>query len=390
MNLRTRCLTSMFTIGLAGCGGGSGPSSSATQTVLDNYATNLFAAYSDTVTDEVAFKATVETFLAAPTEANLAVARTAWLASRAHYMLVEGARFYDGPIDLDPPNHEAAVNSWPLDEAYLDYTTTDGVIDDTSGIINNPSELPTIDVAGMDALNGKLSDSNISDGYHAIEFLLWGQALAAVGPGTRPATDYQPGGPRPNVDRRSQYLRTAVDGVIQHLTAVRDAWAPGATYRTTFTSGGKASLGLILTGLGKMSKGELAGQRLDAPYQSKSRRDQHDCFSSETLTDYTRDAQGILDMYQGHYGTNTTGPGISTLVAAADSAANDKLVATLQRSIDLMKAIPAPFEASIVGADDAVGRTSIKAVVTSLRAQGDQLATAASSLGLSIVIPDAN
>lgn len=390
MSLRSRTLTSIVvTLGLAACGGASGPSAAQTQLVLDSYAENLHSAYSDAVADEQAFAATVETFLAAPTESNLAVARTSWLASRAHYMLVEGARFYGGPID-GSPDHEAALNSWPLDEAYLDYTTNSaGEVDDTSGIVNNPSELPTIDVAGMDALNAKVTDSNISDGYHAIEFLLWGQALAPVGPGTRPAADYQVGGPRPNVARRSAYLRTATEGVIQHLTAVRDAWAPGAPYRTTFTSGGKASLGLVFTGLGKLSKGELAGQRLAAPYQSKSRRDQHDCFSSETLTDYTRDAQGILDLYQGRYGAHA-GVGIGTLVAVADRAIDEKLTSQLQGSVDLMAKIPAPFELSIVGDDTSPGRVAIRAVVTSLRAQGDQLAAAAAALGISIIVPESN
>ena len=387
MRLHDLCVTTLCIFGLVGCGD---TSASRTQAVLENYATNLFSAYSDSVTDAQALQTSIEAFLAAPTEASLADARTAWLASRAHYMLVEGARFYDGPIDRHPPDHEAALNSWPLDEAYVDYTTMGTTIDDTQGIINNPSALATITAAGLDALNAQGGDHNISDGYHAVEFLLWGQALVAVGPGTRPATDYVPGGPRPNVDRRAAYLRAAVSGIIEHLTAVRDDWAPGATYRLSFTSGGKASLGLVLTGLGKMSKGELAGQRIDAPYQSKSRRDQHDCFSSQTLVDFTRDAQGLLDLYQGRYGDNTTGPGIDTLVVAADPAADSKLASQMKSSVMLMQAVPAPFEASIVGVDNGVGRTSIKSVVTSLRAQGDEIASAASKLGLSIVVPAEN
>ena len=171
---------------------------------------------------------------------------------------------------------------------------------------------------------------------------------------------------------------------------MRDGWAPGATYRIGFTAGGKASLGLVLTGLGKMSKGELAGQRIDAPYQTKSRRDQHDCFSSLTLTDYIRDAQGLLDLYQGRYGDNTTGPGIDTLVAAEAPGVDSKLASLMQGSLSLMTTIPAPFEASIVGADNSVGRTAIKAVVASLHEQADQISTAAATLGLSLVVPAEN
>ena len=272
--------------------------------VLENYATNLFAAYGDSVTDEAAFASATEGFLAAPTETSLATLRTAWIASRAHYMLTEGARFYDGPIDIDPPNHEAAVNSWPLDEAYIDYTTGSA----TAGFVNNPASMPTINITALDAANAVGSDTNISNGYHAIEFLLWGQATAEVGPGTRPATDYVTG-VGANVDRRSAYLRTAIAGISQHLTTVRDAWAPGAAYRTSFTARKYESIALAFTGLGKMSKGELASQRINAGYASKERRDQHDCFSSETLVDYDRDARGIQAIYLGNYGANTTGAG---------------------------------------------------------------------------------
>lgn len=373
-------------LGAAGCGKSDTPD---VQPVLENYATNLHAMYAAAVTDEMDFSTKVEAFLAAPSDATLKTARDGWIASRANYMLTEGARFVDGPIDVDPPGHEAALNSWPLDEAYIDYTTSAMLIDDTSGIINNPAKLPTITIEGMDALNAQGGDENISNGYHAIEFLLWGQALSEVGPGTRPATDYIAGGPRPNVERRKAYLRTAITSVLSHLSAVRDAWAPGATYRTAFLAGGKDSVAKVLTGLGKMSKGELAGQRISAPYASKSRRDQHDCFSSLTLTDYVRDVKGILALYTGDYGANN-GAGFDTLVAAADAEVNTKLLALLNTSIAAMSAIAPPFEAAIVGDDSNAGRTAIRAVVTSLRSQGNQLAGAAAALGLTIVVPEEN
>ena len=213
-------------------------STDAAKPVLEAYSANLYQMYSDALDDENTFATTLSAFLAAPSNATLTAARDGWLASRAHYMLSEGARFYGGPIDADSGNPEAEINSWPLDEAYVDYTTdATGAIDDTAGLVNNPSMLPTISVAAIDTLNAQGGDDNISDGYHAIEFLLWGQALEAVGPGQRPYTDYMTGGPRPNVDRRSMYVSVATAGVIQHLTDIKNAWAPGSTYRTQFESG---------------------------------------------------------------------------------------------------------------------------------------------------------
>ena len=392
--MRNACLIGL--VFLLACSGGktSGanqPTDEQVNAVLETYAENLFQAYSDSVTDEQAFRSKVEAFLAAPTEATLATARTAWVASREHYMLVEGARFYDGAIDVDPPNHEGALNSWPLDEAYIDYTTNKATkaVDETAGLVNRTDLLPTITVDAIDAFNARGGDENISNGYHAQEFLLWGQALEDVGPGKRPATDYVVGGPRKNADRRASYLRVATTGVIQRLTLVRDAWAPNAAGRTKFTSGGKPSLALALTGLGKMSKGELASQRLNAAYASKGRRDQHDCFSSETLLDYERDARGLLMMYQGKYGSRS-GQGIDSLVRAANPDVDARLTKQLQASIEAIVAIPKPFEASIVGDDKAPGRTAVRAAVVSLRAQGDLFAEAASALGLTIQVPDEN
>lgn len=359
--------------------------------VLENYAANLYAAYDDAVKDEASFASATEGFLATPTEASLATLRTAWLASREHYMLTESARFYDGPIDIDPPNHEAAVNSWPLDEAYIDYTTnkTTGAIDDSVGFINNASLMATITAENLDAVNAQGGDENISNGWHALEFLLWGQALKDVGPGTRPATDFVVGGPRPNVERRQAYLRAVVAGISTHLTAVRDQWATGAAYRTGFTTAGYASVAKALTGLGKFSKGELASQRINAAYQSKDRRDQHDCFSSETLVDYDRDARGIQAMYLGNYGAND-GPGFDTLVAKVNPELDTKIKAALKTSVDAIVAIPKPFESAIVGDDSAAGRQAVRAAINALRAQGDLFAEAATALGLTITVPDEN
>ena len=359
--------------------------------VLEAYATNLYAAYGAAVTDEATFSTAADAFVAAPTAAGLTALQTAWLASRANYMLTEGARFYDGPIDVAPVNHEALVNSWPLDEAYIDYTTdkTTLAVDDTVGFVNSPSLMANITVAAIDAAHAEGGDDHISDGWHALEFLLWGQALDTVGPGKRAHTDYILGGVRPNADRRGTYLKATVSGISTHLIAVHDAWAPAAKYRTSFTAGGYTSIGKIFSGLGRFSKGELASQRINAAYESKDRRDQHDCFSSETLTDYDRDARGVLAIYTGTLGGGS-GLGVSSLVAKVNPTLDTQIKAAIQASIDAVNAIPKPFEASIAGDDSSAGRTAIRNAVVKLRAQGDLFAEAATALGLTVAVPDSN
>ena len=356
--------------------------------VVANYSANLFSAYSDSVLDEQVFQADVSAFLADPSEATLATTRASWLASRAHYMLTEGARFYDGPIDVDPPNHEGLLNAWPLDEAFIDYASKDGVVNEDVGIINMPDVLPEITAEGLEALNGTDDEpENVSAGYHAVEFLLWGQALKDSGPGERPASDYVIGGPSKNPKRRADYLKVAVEGIISHLSEVRDAWKPNATYRVNFEKNTEESLTHMLTGLAKFSKGELGSERIGAAYESKKRHDQHDCFSSETLVDYERDARGILAMYTGKYGDND-GPGLDDLVKAADPALDADLKKKLQASIDAIVDIPEPFEDAIAGDDDSDGRKAIQAALNALSAQGDAFGEAAAAIGLTITIDD--
>lgn len=379
---------------LGGCSSddseGAGVSRAA---VVANYAANLYAAYADSVNDEEAFQADVIAFLADPTDATLSTVRTSWLASREHYMLTEGARFYDGPIDVDPPNHEALINSWPLDEAFIDYASKDGVVNEDVGLVNMPEQLPEITAEGLARLNGSRDEpENVSVGYHAVEFLLWGQALEDVGPGQRPATDYVIGGPSKNPERRADYLKVAVEGIISDLTAVRDAWAPTAPYRVNFEKDANLneSLRHVFTGLAKFSKGELGSQRIGAAYESKHRHDQHDCFSSETLVDYERDALGVQAMYLGKYGDHD-GPGLDDLVRAADPALDADLKKKLQASVDAIRAIKAVtehFEDAIAGDDDSPGRKAIQAALSALSAQGDAFGAAAAAIGLTIQVDD--
>jgi len=358
--------------------------------VVANYAANLYEGYSDSVVDAEAFKVDVSAFLVEPTEATLTTARDSWLKSREHYMLTEGARFYDGPIDRTPENYEALLNSWPLDEAFIDYASKDGVVEEDVGIVNMPKEMPVITFDALVAKNGELDEpENVSVGYHAVEFLLWGQALNDVGPGERPATDYVIGGPSKNPDRRQDYLSVAVDGIISNLSSVRAAWEPTATYRVDFEKNANLdeSLTRIFTGLAKFSKGELGSQRLGAAYESKHRHDQHDCFSSETLVDYERDARGIEAMYLGKYGDHD-GPGLDDLVKAADPALDADLKKKLQASINAIMDIPKPFEDAIAGDDDSPGRKAIQAALTALNEQGDTLGAAAAAIGISITVDD--
>ena len=142
--------------------------------------------YSRSLTSAEALDQAIDRFLNDPSAARFDAAKRAWLLARDDYGPTEVYRFYDGPIDNEEDGVEVLVNAWPLDEAYIDYV----VGSPNAGIINNPADFPSIDADLIVSLNEEGGEENVSTGWHAIEFLLWGQDTSEDGPGVRPLEDY--------------------------------------------------------------------------------------------------------------------------------------------------------------------------------------------------------
>jgi putative iron-regulated protein len=204
-------------LALSACGNDS--SADLETEVVANYADVVHETYSMSLASATEMGAAIDALAADPTDANLAAAKDAWLAARDDYGLTEAFRFYGGPIDAVDTGPEGLINAWPLDEAYIDY------VEDApeSGVVNLPDEYPTIDADLLVSLNEAGGETNISTGWHAIEFLLWGQDLSTDGAGARPVTDFTTS---PNADRRVAYLTVASDLLVGHLQSLVDAWAP--------------------------------------------------------------------------------------------------------------------------------------------------------------------
>jgi putative iron-regulated protein len=353
--------------------------------VVQHYAEMLYAEYADSVEGAEKLQAAIETFLASPSATRFALAKSAWRAARPAYLQTEGARFYGGPIDDDNTGREEFINSWPLDESFIDYVQ--GQPD--AGIINRPDLYPTIDANLLRGLNESESETSISTGWHAIEFLLWGQDFNANGPGMRPYTDYVvgAGGTAANQARRGDYLRTLAAMLVDDLSYVRDAWTPGAdNYRALFaTLTGKEALSRILTGLGTMSGGELTGERLAVAFDTKDQEDEHSCFSDNTHNDLRFDEIGIQNFFFGRYG-DLSGPSLYLLIEAV----NPDLAAATRDAIwsarNAIYEIPPPFDQAILGSDDTPGRRAIAAAIQALNVQTDQIAACAEALGVPISV----
>ena len=201
---------------LASCGGDDGPDLGA---AVETYADGVHASYAASLASAQAMNAAIDAFVADPNDDTLATAKQAWLDARDDYGLTEAFRFYGGPIDNEDDGPEGLLNAWPMDEAYVDYVEGDP----NSGIINDPATYPTIDADTLIALNESGGETNISTGWHAIEFLLWGQDLSEDGPGARPVSDYVDA---PNADRRAEYLTVTSDLVVSNLESLADGVGP--------------------------------------------------------------------------------------------------------------------------------------------------------------------
>ena len=330
---------------LVGCSSDT-PSSPATTTgfpttqaraAVATYKELAHRVYRDTAERALLLQAAVDALVKAPGEATHQAAKDAWRAARVPYNQNDAFRFYEGPIDHEPGGPEASINSWPVDENFLDYTRDDA----SAGMINHPEAFPVFSPAFIDAQNGVQGETEITSGYHAIEFLLWGQddLTPGTGSGKRPFTDYLEGanGTAKNQGRRGQYVQAAAALLASQLTTVSQAWEPGVddNYASTFGvkpdensatgDGLKDAVGNMIRGLGSLAKAELSGERMTVAIKSRDQEDEHSCFSDNTWNDLYGSALGIQNVWLGQYQGETLGPGLAEVFRAVDPALADQV-----------------------------------------------------------------
>lgn len=370
-----------LSLSLAAAAQSAGPSAPPTPAaVAAHYGALVHAAYEDTLAAAKEMQAAIDAFLAAPSADTLAAARKSWLAARESYGQTEAFRFYGGPID-DDKGPEGRINAWPLDESYVDAVRGKP----GSGLINDPKF--RITKADLGRANERGGEENVSTGWHAIEFLLWGQDFSETGPGERSFEDFVDG-KAPNADRRRLYLKTVTGLLVDDLGFLVKSWAPGqrGNYRAKFDKGGRESIRRIIVGLGSLSRGELAGERMEVALSSQDQEDEHSCFSDNTHRDIVTNVLGIQNVWLGRYqrrdGSLLQGPGLRDLVQEKDAALAERTTAQLAESLAGAEAIQAPFDREIVGGKDAPGRQRVQKTVRSLVAQSNLLVEAARAVGI--------
>lgn len=306
--------------------------------VLDNYANIAAAKYEDSLITAQRLQSAVDALTADPSAEALQATKNAWLAARVPYQQTEVYRFGNAIVD----DWEGKVNAWPLDEGLIDYVDTSygGPSDENEFAALNVVSSPMFTLSGAEIDASSITpallaetlheadgiESNVATGYHAIEFLLWGQDLNGhgKGAGNRPWTDFATGDDctNANCDRRGEYLKAATDLLVSDLEWMTAQWGNGGAARTELTSNEDAGLSAILTGMGSLSYGEQAGERMRLGLMLNDPEEEHDCFSDNTHNSHYYDGLGVQNVYLGEYvrvdGTLVSGTSLSDLVAAGD------------------------------------------------------------------------
>ncbi|MDK3074599.1 imelysin family protein [Sedimentitalea sp. JM2-8] len=375
--------------------------------VLDTYADIAEAGYADSLTAAHRLQDAVAAFLQEPSPEGLDAARAAWRDARVPYMQTEVFRFGNAIVD----DWEGRVNAWPLDEGLIDYVDPSygGATDANDYAALNVVANPVFTLSGrkIDAteitpalLRDVLQEAdgveaNVATGYHAIEFLLWGQDLngTAAGAGDRPWTDFSTGEActNGNCDRRAAYLRVATGLLIEDLGYMASAWASDGAARETLLGDETKGISAILTGMGSLSYGELAGERMKLGVLLNDPEEEHDCFSDNTHASHYYDGLGIRNVYAGRYtrpdGTVVSGPSLSDLVAAADPETDARLRAELDASVAALEAIRNAADQGMaydmmLGRGNAEGEALIMGAVEALVTQTRSIERAVAALDL--------
>lgn len=375
--------------------------------VVTTYADIAAAGYADSLTTAQALQGAVDALIATPSAATLEAAKAAWLAARVPYQQTEVFRFGNAIVD----DWEGRVNAWPLDEGLIDYVDASyGQSEENALSTLNVIATPKFTLSGSDIDAGSITpafiketlheadgiEANVASGYHAIEFLLWGQDLNGTGPGAgaRPFSDYAAGAACTggNCDRRAAYLKAATDLLVADLEEMAANWAEGGAARATVTADPAAGVQAMLTGMGSLSYGEQAGERMKLGLMLNDPEEEHDCFSDNTHNSHFYDGLGVRNVYLGSYarpdGSTVSGPSLSELVASRDGALDTQLRAELDASVTALQAIKTAAEGGfaydqMLEAGNKDGEALIMGAVSALVTQTASIERAVTALGLS-------
>ncbi len=333
------------------------------------YANLAYETYAEAEVEAKKLAAAIDILLATPSAESLAAARKAWVAARPAYLRSETFRFYDGPIEAI----EGEINAWPMNEAFIDYV--DGKPD--AGVINGKDP---IDLAALTRANQKSDEADVTTGWHAIEFLLWGQDLSLEGPGNRPHTDYI--ADHDNNNRRRDYIKIVTAKLVADIGTLKEAWAPSTAdnYRDGFEKlDQREALGRIINGMAILAGFEFMSERLGVALDSGDQEDEHSCFSDTTKQDFVHDLEGIKRVW--------FNAKIGELVSSRDETLAKQVSALFLDTEVKINKLANIWDTVLASPKNSPQRKDAEAVVTSLQSLANGLKDVGNKLGVLVLIP---
>jgi len=336
-----------------------------TEQIKTNYVEMAYAAYSDSYVTAQALQKSIQQLLASPSATTLANAKQAYKLARVPYQQSEIMR-WDTDITINADlakdsglssvdDWEGQVNAWPLDEQAIDYV--DG--NKNAGIINQKGG-EKITAEYLIEQNGVGGEANVTTGFHAIEFLLWGQDLngTKAGAGARSVNDFQTDASglcsASNCDRRRDYLDAATQLLVDDLLAMQQEWSPAAT-KTTGTLANNFlnsddAIRYILFAMKSMATDELASARMNEGLAGVDPEQEHDCFSDLSHVAIYHNFQSVRNAFYGGYqgpdGNVVEGASIADLINQKNRALFNEFDAAFDRIEQSMFAVLAAGEQS--------------------------------------------
>lgn len=280
------------------------------------------------------------TFIATPTDANLAATRTAWKATRKAWESCEGFLF--GPVE--DFNYDPDMDDWPVNKVDLD------------ALLASSNPLGVDDITSL---------ATTLKGFHAIEYVIFG-----VGGNQKAA----------NVTARQKvYLASLAQSLYNTTTQLRNSWDPAQAnnYTLQVINAGKGSTAfssrkaVFLALVGSMSDicNEVANEKMQTPFAAQDSTLDESSFSHNSTIDFTNNITGVQNAYFSTY-NGTSGHNLSELVKAKNASLDNTIQSQLTAAIASFKTITVSYELAIY-----TQQNQIKSVQTAIRALKETLDT---------------
>ena len=151
--------------------------------------------------------------------------------------------------------------------------------------------------------------------------------------------------------------------MIADLEEITSAWGPDGDARAALDGmSASGQLAVMLNGMGSLSFGQLAGERMQLGLMLHDPEEEHDCFSHNTHNSHYDDARGINNIYHGRYrridGSVVEGTSLASLAATAAPDVDAEMRAALDATAAAMQRLKDTADSGAMAYDQMLGESN--------------------------------